>query len=265
MRILIVWALLAVAIIDCSYAQSKDFQKVQSIPALHQNSKDNKNISDSSTKIFSKNNKTISKNFEANQPNNNDFSNALIADYTGKLANYTAWLVFATIVLGIIGIVQGYFTYCQIKLNRREFIANHRPKLKIHHIFAEDFIIGKKTKGKILALNLGDTEAIIVNMVIDVFSHKLGEKERFKLTNPYYIKIDPIEAGVMADIDFESESVLQHVASNNIEYYAIGRLTYRDRNDVTRITGFVRIYDPIGKRFIRIPEIHEYNDYEYGL
>src|SRR5690242_232146 len=53
------------------------------------------------------------------------------------LAYYTLWLTFFTLALAVVGIVSSVFTGQQIPLAREEFIATHRPKIKVRDVIWE--------------------------------------------------------------------------------------------------------------------------------
>lgn len=211
----------------------------------------------------------------------------LITDYTGKIARYTKWLVMATIALGIvgffqfiIGIIQGILFFLQIKLARKEFIlarkgfglarkefiASHRPKLRIQEILVEKPPVWNQTsKGEIIMLNFGDTEAIIVNFVIDVFSRQIGKKANYDIRSINVpVGLTPIQSGTMFTLPFESAHPIQHGTAEGIEHCVVGRINYRDKNNNTKIIGFFRVYDHKTERFVPAPKEHEYAELEFN-
>jgi hypothetical protein len=56
-----------------------------------------------------------------------------------SLADYTEWLAWFTAALAIASVVQGYFIWKQISLANAEFIATHRPKIRVRQILAQNF------------------------------------------------------------------------------------------------------------------------------
>ena len=79
------------------------------------------------------------------------------------IAYYTLWLTFFTLALAVVGIVSSVFTGQQIRLSREEFIATHRPRIKVRDVnwepeprrSAPNFGV------QFRYINVGDSEAIV--------------------------------------------------------------------------------------------------------
>jgi hypothetical protein len=78
--------------------------------------------------------RSTDKDKKATEPNRNCDTNGLVAAYTGELAKYTAWLMAATIVLGFVGAIQGFYLRRSVKIAERSLTDLERP-----YIFVSEF------------------------------------------------------------------------------------------------------------------------------
>jgi hypothetical protein len=168
-------------------------------------------------------------------------------------AIFTCLLTFSTIGLWTA-------TRAALQLTRKEFVATHRPRLRLRrprlHLdllpVRVDFIVA----------NVGETPAHMKRAEITICLRDSGGNEHIpSITSP---TLRTIAAG---------ESILDAVQSSEITYeeefelWAGGRveirgvIDYTDDGGIERQTGFWRVYDPETKRFRR--QEHSDPDYEY--
>lgn len=171
-------------------------------------------------------------------------------------------------------------TVAQIELAREEFIATHRPKLRIRRIGGVDY--SRKDKAptaKIYVANVGDTDAFLFEIGVDIYV-------RPPVNAPYRPIItgftDPlphgptrIPPGKQAIIDVSGRlpltindiAKIPYGAQDGITLCALGVLNYRDGSKdgapVERSTGFFRIFRPDKGRFYAAPEDDPEADREY--
>jgi len=207
----------------------------------------------------------------------------VIARYNRYLAYFTAILAMATIGLG-------FGTICQIRLARADFIATHRPKIRIRRVVfkrANTFqsaAIGTTFEGIMEVANIGSSRAIIKESDCRV----LRTDRPLSLSDPYDIEEKPqefaaraIEPGSAIRVNFESAinitknttGVFENTSADNIisdiavvsdsrtklKIYVLGWVRYADENHIVRKTAFCRLYRESEGRFVRVYD----RDFEY--
>jgi hypothetical protein len=178
------------------------------------------------------------------------------------IARYTLWLMVFTGILAGATIGLGILTVNQLRLGRTEFVATHRPKLRIRRIFLrEPLAINQTIKIRILAANIGANDATINGLGLAIY---VGDAVPNAEPRPY--PEQRIPAGKWAAIDGEGPvfSIIESTAFNqgNI-LHAIGTINYGDANNIERATAFARSYDLSRKRFVPLPDTHPESDREY--
>ncbi|MBU2519195.1 MAG: hypothetical protein KKB57_16545 [Proteobacteria bacterium] len=198
--------------------------------------------------------------------------------YAEKLSNYTFWLVFATAVLAVVGIVQLFNMIFTYMLQKRTFFATHRPKLIIRRIVVEFDKKGEEGKNGIFFViyNVGNTDAHIIEYLVHTKPIKgaLPPTPQYRgyemvktdilvrpgSTQEMKIGMDRIEAGLMEMIGRTRQLVPEMLPEKMHDEYLVGYINYRDNNGNIRQTAFCRKYDFGTKRFTRVDD----PDYEYA-
>lgn len=217
--------------------------------------------------------------------------------YTGKLAEYTLYLVYVTIILAIIAFGQFMMFLRQLRLldqsttqgkiaasaakdnsdlAHKEFISSHRPKLLVRRITHSISQIGQNAFLGINyeIVNVGDTPAnVIETSEFAFFPKHVGDK----IENPYIIppyngtisrRIKPLASGETyvftyrrdaIDLGNQSDFVDEFGGVNTDHMIFFGFVIYEDMNGRKRKTAFMRQYDRIAQRYSPIND----PDYEY--
>jgi hypothetical protein len=193
-----------------------------------------------------------------------------------RLALFTERLFLATVALSVIAFFQlVIFGWQGIQLKRtvsaakeatelgnREFIATHRPKLRIRRIVPNrPFVPGQRATASIEVANIGTSEATVEQLGIDIF-----------ITDPFNaapvpIARTPIPPGKQAIFEVVGQNLTQ-VDITRIETGAdwlrlMGVIAYSDANLTPRNTSFARRYDHIWFRFRNLPDDDPEADREF--
>jgi hypothetical protein len=173
---------------------------------------------------------------------------------------------------------QGRLTRESIDLGNREFAATHRPRIRIAYIKIEPLQAGQHPVGEIWAINVGDGDAEITDLGLDVFWRRIdmaGTGVFHTPPSPYPSGPVMIGPGQQAIIRIRGRPALRQEIINgirrspNIEQQpwlhlcVVGTIHYLDANRTHRLTSFFRIYNPDKLRFMRAPDDDEYAEWEY--
>ena len=156
-----------------------------------------------------------------------------IARYTLGLMVFTAILAVATIDLVIA-------TASQLYLGRAEFIATHRPKIKIHVIEVTRREVNHQTfiGASILAFNVGESVAKNVEVRGEIF---MGPRFAIDVQRPLVKRFDEVLSGQKLRAEITSEWQTSYAAAvrrTGIVCYCLGWIAYWDGNDQRRETAF---------------------------
>jgi hypothetical protein len=201
-----------------------------------------------------------------------------------RTADATDWIAAFTIILAVVGGVQGLLIWRQIALARDEFNATHRPKLRIRNIniegtgtgaFAGNFTLidhGESILGEYYVSNIGDAPAFIEG----AFFMLLGTTRALPMARPYatrpanclvfkkelapgevaYANIDiTAESNIfsMADVRYDGTSARPSMINpREHSLYALGWVTYRDGTKILRRTTFARKWSDDARRFLHV-------------
>jgi hypothetical protein len=153
----------------------------------------------------------------------------------------------------------------------KEFIATHRPKLRVRRV---EGVIEDGDGHEVCFVtvtNVGDSETFIEAVGHDLARRRSGIKGRAHQwidpgLNASAWPIKPIRMGIgdRHVFDVRAARVITDAdryadAAGTQDICAVGEIRYRDRFGAYRETGFFRVYDPQSKSFIPIPE-EEYED-----
>ena len=176
---------------------------------------------------------------------------------------------------------QGRSISRQVRLAREEFIASHRPIIRVRNIVAnrvgsEDIPghfqvikMSERVSGEFEVANVGSTNATLEGVHLTFYAAKW----RLPMRLPYEGKpsncifIENVAAGESIKIPFEiavdTDGLMPDEAFNpsvtgSLVLYAMGWLTYRDREHVLRRTAFCRGYDKVAHRFSILVQDRDY-------
>jgi hypothetical protein len=178
------------------------------------------------------------------------------------VAYYTLWITWFTGVLTILGLAQWFLTYRQINLAREEFLASHRPKIRVR---AVGFDAALTNKGQFAisftCVNIGDSPCTITRAsYIFTVAEKPYPTRKKKLDVVEHPK--PIHLAAGQPVVFKSRIVSSdELTSLGGDWDAWGMIEYRDSSDVLRITGFWRRFSGSDSTFRTIDD-PDFN-YEY--
>jgi len=181
----------------------------------------------------------------------------------------STWSNWALVVVGIAATIAALLTWWSIK---REFIATHRPKLRIRKFtlkYGTPF-----NKPNVELTNVGDTSAMIVAshcqfIVRGSQAEAIGDFNDEVPNNPFPQKeIVGGESANTLSLKFDDQMSSTKFKTEVLTggnavgvLYAIGWVQYRDKNHTVRRTGFCRWRDPQTGLFLISKEIP--SDYEY--
>jgi hypothetical protein len=196
------------------------------------------------------------------------------------------WLVFFTAILAISTTLLWITTCKSIKIVKKEFIANHPPKLKMHTIIFtyepiptfntdKNDIDTSKWNIQCLVSNIGGSLATIKECkmtfkkikepfpVILPFSDEFPHIEKPLIKSGEYsvCSIHQFDKETIETVLFHQTSFMGGASREKInDLYFFGYIDYTDNNGTVRHTAFCRQYNFAAKCFIKIDN----EDYEYG-
>jgi len=161
---------------------------------------------------------------------------------------------------------------------RQEFVASHRPMIRVKHLHITSEIWGDKPIDvKLIITNIGITPAIIRFMSVDTAI--LGAEKtlpgRPVFSNPNRAvsqDISRVESGgslILPRITVRQLSMNEHprIMDGSLKFYCFGVVDYLDADGRTRQTGFCRVWEPPrGPNALSEPGkfvLHPDPDYEY--
>lgn len=173
---------------------------------------------------------------------------------------------------------QGLQLVQSIRLAEAEFVATHRPRLRVRNVVVGDrpgddgqiLPSGIPLTGQFYCANVGDTEATVTESGcwVCLRSGDLPMRRPYEgaTGNAPIAKLTTIKAGVSVPGVFGSdERILSTDESNAIidgrglTLWVLGWIEYRDAEATPRRTTFCRRFDPEKRRFVRVDD----PDYEH--
>lgn len=157
----------------------------------------------------------------------------------------------------------------QQQIERMQFLATHRPKLRIRRIDHIVLAVGQQITAQIEVANIGASEAIIVQLGASVFFRDPTNPNAAQFSAiPADVTVPPIPAGKVALVSIRSGQVttapdIAAFQARTNELCALGILNYNDPMGVQRSTSFFRIFNHAGNRFVAAPDDPSQGDREY--
>jgi hypothetical protein len=176
---------------------------------------------------------------------------------------------------------QADITEKQHGLARHQFFVLHRPRIRIAYIKIGPLQAGLHPTAEIWAINVGDSDAQIVEMGADIFPRRIGVAGLAIIgaaATPYP-DVSRVPPGQQATLQVRGGLPLTQQTIDGIhgkpvpgvaigvvrttELCAVGTLHYLDNNGTRRFTSFFRIYNPARLRFMRARKNDEYAEWDY--
>lgn len=158
----------------------------------------------------------------------------------------------------------------QADVVRQEFLATHRPKIRLRFTDNISIISGAPLTATLFFSNIGDSEGTVISMSIDFFyreAHSLrhtGFRLKYEASNIFPITVPPgKDAHVSVTGRSFSADELQKVVNGETEICMIGAVLYSDGAGVERATGFFRIYNPKANLFLRAGHSDPWHERDY--
>ena len=178
---------------------------------------------------------------------------------------------FSTLVIAAFTLTLFLATFGQLKHLRREFIATHRPRLRVRRVDQVQFAVNAPVQATITVANIGDTDASIEEMGLDIYPRDKANPlaARFNAI-PRLMQLPPIPPGKQAVIrvsggqQLSLNDINRVTLSGQADLCLLGIVNYTDANGVLRATSFFRIFDIRRGRFHTVPkeDIDADRDYE---
>jgi hypothetical protein len=160
------------------------------------------------------------------------------------MIRWTGAVAVFTLVLAAIGAWQGIQLKRTVDLAREEFIATHRPKIRIHvaefkHIpdnYPDES--QNKAAASLLCFNIGESVAKKVEVRGQFFC---GSNFSVDVQRPVIKEFEAIKSGEKFRVETASDWAAVDVAAaprQGIELYLVGTISYWDENELRRETAF---------------------------
>jgi hypothetical protein len=202
--------------------------------------------------------------------------------FTGAVALFTLMLAAASILFYRAGerrlkLIEGNAadqsreTKDAIDLARKEFVASHRPRLRVRFIELRPLVAGERMMADIGVANIGVNDAAVISIGADIACRtKTCGWESPGLNVSANQSISPatriIKSGEQKTFFLQSEHPLSLNNFHKVHYKefdlcAVGIIKYVDGIGTNRHTAFFRVYDSVRKRFVAADEpSYEYED-----
>ena len=186
-----------------------------------------------------------------------------IARYTRLLAYYTGALMVFTAVLALVSIWQGKIAQKSIRLARDEFVAAHRPKLRVRQFqWSLDDPEKQGAAGnfhiRYTVANVGDADASHVVIEAAFWIEVLPglDTPTPKRDAPATRSIALLKAGASAPVEYSAPGLWGRVTIARTrgiwKVLFRGRVAYTDERGTRRETGFDRIFSAQNDLFIAV-------------
>ena len=211
---------------------------------------------------------------QANQAQQNPDSSFLIlvrCEAVPLNNNSGAITALGTLAIAFFTLTLWVVTTNALRLGRNEFLATHRPKLRVRYVNAPTPSYNWKPTAKIFVSNVGPSAAVLVRTGVDIFLREKGNagKTTFDATPKDIIPLITLPAGKDAGMDavghtgaLTSKNVAD-IINGVFELCLLGIVSYTDGNGIERSTSYFRVWDIKRKRFVRAPPDDEYAEWEF--
>jgi hypothetical protein len=187
-----------------------------------------------------------------------------------RVADYTEVLAYFTALLALIGAFQAVLIFLQIRLGRQEFIATHRPRIRVRFLQENSTSPDGRHSAFITIANVGDTEAIVTAIGGDMGvrwkadRHWMAPGIRASAAGRKPPPNNVMKGGEHRTYTLSSADPLQYVGvpeiMRNADLMALGEIIYEDRNGVIRRTGFLWYWDNDLSDWLPVQDPQNYED-----
>jgi hypothetical protein len=127
-----------------------------------------------------------------------------------------------------------------VELAREEFIATHRPKIKVHAVEISRRLINDESfiGASVLAFNIGESVAMNVEVRGEIFA---GPRFAIDVQRPVVKTFPEVLSGQKLRAEIDSDWQVVHAAASQrtgINFYCVGWIAYWDESGQRRETGF---------------------------
>lgn len=155
-------------------------------------------------------------------------------------------------------------------LERMQFLANNRPRLRVREITVNPLVADNKVTATVVAANVGNSDATIIAVGVDIFPRlkNIGNSGTLNAAPLPRQDIPPIKIGQQVTFVVNSstditQDTIKRINGNSNDLCFLGIIQYVDGNGEMRLTSFFRIYDSTRKRFVHAPMDDDYAEREY--
>ena len=195
----------------------------------------------------------------------------IATDFLGIGAD--AWVAIFTLTLTASTIGLWWATHDALELSRREFIASHRPHLRVRLVRIDEPEVGHPMTVRFIVSNVGYSEAKSVTAKVNLQILKVLP-DKWGLSNQPSAFLGSVNVAEALAPGQRSEVELITGTKPDADWgvraklvqgwvHVHGEICYRDNNGISRITAFYRFSTNDVNRF-RLPEDGDIErDYEY--
>jgi len=194
-------------------------------------------------------------------------------------ANFVAWISIWISVLGAVATIVGLVYIAQtlhvtrdaVNLSREDFHRTYRPRIRVRSVRNHGIKPDSPLLFDVYVANVGDSTGKIIQIICDYFYREFhnGKLEfREEILNVPTVEEVVLKVGEQVKFTRPSQrsySDLQiaHIVGGDARLSIVGTIVYQDEMGTNRITGFVRVYDPKAKVFMKPEQTDPYYDDEF--
>ncbi len=179
-----------------------------------------------------------------------------------------ATIAAATVLIAVFTFTLWWTTGGLLRLTRAEFLATHRPRVIVRFIEAPTYDDEPREIVRVHVVNIGVNTATIYGFGGDLARRNIetriwtpsGASGAITIIEPIRLESAARHVFVVRNRQAFQEVDILEDAWNRAEICVFGSILYRDDGDVTRETGFFRIFDRKSEKFI--PSKDQGEEYE---
>jgi hypothetical protein len=187
------------------------------------------------------------------------------------------YLFYVTSVLAVAAVLQWLVMLWQtlqirksVDLANKEFIAAHRPRLRLQRVSNINLWGGSSARAILEVANVGDSDARIVEVGVDLFPRSGNPGDFPYNAQPRQVDTIVIAAGKIAHVDVRggraiSDNDLGRINDGTLQLCLLAAINYLDGSDIPRTVSAFRIYAPGKQRFLLAPDDDEFAEREFSF
>jgi len=171
-----------------------------------------------------------------------------LALYTKSLAWFTAILALVSAAQGLLLIRAEQLTRRSIELARQEFIASHRPRLRMRLLTLRHLTVGQPIVFDFAISNVGDSPAMKVSYGLRFKMPRYRDKP-IRWNSDENVSFAEISAGGQAFVTHKTDFICPadgFIGFTEGHLVVSGLITYQDANGIMRMTSFRRVHSNQG-------------------